>query len=411
MTFKSIMDIIRSIRRNMVISGKGAVDDFFAGRITHAATCPTVMDMIEFLSKSVGASIEYTKSIDISNFVKAANSSDANAVLVWVREHPKITAMIARSKEEDYEGIIESIDIYEHGESISDGSTMPIGIKYDIPISMELLSPLIHGGDMKSGNATLFRRCQVITPTGRCMHLPFVAGNSLRGKLRDLLADHFLSSLGIPARRDVPFISLWFFHSLYSGGVLEEKSKSTDAIDKKLGKNGALRTDGLRQFRHMIPGMSILGSALGNKIICGRISVGDLRPQCIEWGTGDVPVAQIMDWKFITRRDDYEGRGDDDLHTGMIINMEVVKSGVVFDGGIDIDTHASGLEKSALATGLKLLQENGQMGAKNSCGFGKVQFSIQDVLDYITYEEFLREHKGEILEYLRNIGALADASS
>jgi len=444
-TLKPALDMIRAIRKSVTITGKGNFDDFFAGRITHAASCSTLMDMIEFLSKSVGASIEYTKSSCVAEFIQCAEAPNAQAVILWLREHPKIAAMLARMKDEEYESTIPMISIEEIG--VSDDSTISSGLTFDLPITMELLSPLAHGGDTKSGNATLFRRCQVITSTGKIMSLPFYAGNALRGILRDLLADHLLLSLGLPACRDVPAISLWFFHALYAGGVLEEKAKQSktiakaekkstesvsesdqepepaeaqednssssqegqESIEKELGKRGALQTDGFRRLRNMLPGISILGTAAGNKIICGRIYVGDLRPQCQEWGTGNIPVAQIMDWEFLTRRDDYEGRGIEDAHAGMIANTEVIKTGVSLVGGIDVDNHASDLEKSALGAGLSMLKQRGFIGAGNRRGFGKAKIHIDNLPDPAPYQEFLSEKKEEILGYMKEIGALANA--
>ena len=146
----------------------------------------------------------------------------------------------------------------------------------------------------------------VLSDTGSIMSLPFYAGNSLRGMVRDLLADNFISALGMSPRKDEPPISLWFFQCLYSGGALEENSSAAKMINAELGKNGIVNTDGVRRFRDMLPGLSLLGTALGNRIVCGRVEFGDLRPRCKEWGTGTLPVGNLFDWQFLTRREEHE---------------------------------------------------------------------------------------------------------
>jgi hypothetical protein len=227
--------------------------------------------------------------------------------------------------------------------------------------------------------------------------------------MRDLLADHFLETLGYIPRRDKPPCEIWFFHSLYAGGVLEEQSKAMDKINGELGKHGSIRTDGLRKLRDMIPAMSLLGTALGNKIIPGRINVGDLRPFCKEWGFPEGPkAANLMDWEYLTRREDYEGRGEEDAHTGMIAMSEVLKTGTMMHGGIDIDTHANDLERSCLGMGLKLLIEKGKLGAENRRGFGKVGFVVNNIPDHMLYEKYLEENKDSLKKYLYDIDAVTE---
>jgi hypothetical protein len=240
------------------------------------------------------------------------------------------------------------------------------------------------------------------------LSLPVYAGNALRGQLRDLLADHLVLSLGLVPRRDTPPLNLWFFHTLYAGGVLEEQNHTLGLVNAELGRNGTLRTDGLRRFRQMLPALSLLGCAIGNRVLPGRICVGDLRPKCLEWGTGTTPAAELMEWTFLTRRDDHEGRGDDEDHHGMIATTECLKTGTELVGGIDIDTHADGIEESALLCALDLLSARGRLGAENRRGLGRVEFVARadEGLCAQPYNEFLVANRTEILNYLDAIGAL-----
>jgi hypothetical protein len=220
--------------------------------------------------------------------------------------------------------------------------------------------------------------------------------------LRDLLADHFLSTLGVLSNPEKKIV-LWFFYVLYSGGALENKSAATKALKKSLGDNGAIRADGIREFRLQLPAVSLLGCALGNRVLPGRIQVGDLRPRCIEWGVGDMPISELLSWEYLTRREDNEAYID---NNSMIVNTEVLKPGVVLDGGIDFDHSITTLEKAALYKGLALLKEKAILGADNRRGFGRIKLLYQPTFSSIEYDDWLNDHKDEILAYMISIGAL-----
>lgn len=406
-TLLCVLNMVRGIKNATGMKVNRHFEGFFADRIVQSFAQPTLMDAIEHLCKAVNASIEYVGGKRTAGFMGAVNRPDANAVLQWIRDHPRITAMVAGLKDDDdYKEAVESISI--KADDVDD-STITAQPAYKISINAELLSPLAHGSDSKAGNATLFRRRQAVTETGRILSLPFYAGNAVRGQMRDLLGDHLLSTLGLTPRKDNPPVNLWFFHALYAGGVLEEQSKVTEKVmgglNQELGKHGALRTDGLRRLRDMLPALSLLGAAMGNRILPGRMQVGDLRPCCHEWGSGKIPAAQLMEWTFLTRRDDYEGRGEDEAHAGMIANTECLKSGSRLSGGIDFDNHICELEMSALGCGLALLSSRGMLGAENRRGLGKVQLKIENAPDPAPYIDYLNDNKTTILDYLLEIGA------
>ena len=113
-----------------------------------------------------------------------------------------------------------------------------------------------------------------------------------------------------------------------------------------------------------------------------------------------------MEWTFLTRRDDYDGKGEDDAHAGMIANTECLKAGVRLAGGIDVDNHASELELSALGLGIELLKQRGMLGAENRRGLGKVLLDVQDAPDSSPYVNYLDDNKQAITDYLIEIGAV-----
>ena len=404
-TFKEVIKIIRSIRMSSKISPSRSFDDFFSDRLIQSFSRPTLLDSIEFLIKSVDAELENINKKKLISILNISKSPDAFSIMNWIRKHPRIVAMLSTATDDALDETLKGldIDIIKNNEN-SIIERQPI---YDIGIKVTCLSPLAHGADIKAGNATLFRRMSVITTNGAILELPFYSGNALRGQIRDILADHFISCLGFEPRRDKPPIRLWFFHVLYAGGILEEKTpKEMEPLFKEIGAHGAYRIEGIHKFRDMLPALSLLGAALGNKIISGRCQFGDLRPVCKQWGNGKCDINELMEWIFLTRHDDYEGRTEHDAHQGMIANTETLRAGTFLLGGIDIDSHANKMERSALGLGLKILIENGRLGAETRRGLGKVKIDIENLPDSSMYEEYLIENKEIIKEYLNKIGAL-----
>jgi hypothetical protein len=398
-----MIDVVRAIRMASQMKTSRNLDGFFADRLVQALNEPTLLAFVEKLVKVMDASVELIGGARTAALVRVASSSDAQRILAWMRRHPRVLALLALMKSEaDLTAATLSIELEDVA---SDDSTADPQGGYGINIAARLLAPLAHGGDTKAGNATLFRRRHVITRTGKVLDLPFYSGNAVRGQLRDILADHLLAALGLSTDRSKPALNLWFFHALYAGGVLEERGGKA-RLDAALGNHGAIRTDGIRELRAMLPGLSLLGAAMGNRILPGRLYVGDLRPRCLEWGNGDVPVHNLMEHVFLTRRDDYEGRQDGEEHAGMIATTETIKEGVELVGGIDVDTHASELERSALGVALATLVARGMLGAENRRGLGRVVITTDNTPDTAQYEQFLADNRNEILAYLAGLGAL-----
>lgn len=397
---QATFDLLRGYKMSSGIKITQNFEDFFASRLVQACTESTLLDMAERLAKTLDVTVDYVGGKRTVAFMAAASSPDAPAILQWIRNHTRIAAMIAALRDDDdYRDALASIEL----PTVADASgTAPPRGTFEVTISATLQSPLAHGGDNKAGNATLFRRGQVLSTTGKVLDLPFYAGNALRGQMRDLLADHFVAALGLKPSKSQPPIALWFFHGLYAGGVLETGGAMRDLI-KQLGDNGAIRADGISQFRDHLPALSALGVAMGNRVLCGRVCVADLRPRCVEWGTGDTPAAALMEWTFLTRREDHEAHTD---HHGMIANSECLRTGVVLDGGLDIDTHASDLERAAIGWGLEMLRQRGMLGAENRRGLGKVALSFDGQPDPLPYLQWIETNRADIIDYLNSIGAL-----
>lgn len=402
----TVFSVLRFMYAHSNVHGKRNGTEFFADRLIQAGTEKTLLAFVERLSKLVDADLGAIWESRGVEFLRISGTEEAAKIYQWIRQFPRIVAMIsALPKKEQVEEALESIEI----ETIKEeGKALPQG-SFEIPITFMTLSSLAHGGDAKAGNATLFRRMQVLSDTGATLSLPFYSGNAFRGQMRDLLADDFLRALDIKPSKTKPPIALWFFHTLYAGGALEENSDASKAFGKLLGANGAIKAEGIYQFRDTLPMISALGCSLGNRIIEGRTNFGDFRPECFEWSNGDIKASELMTWEFLTRREDFEGHEDGE-NKSMIANTECLKAGVVLHGGIDLRGHASDLERSVIGKGLSLLAERGFVGADSRRGFGKVEIVSGNAPDKALYENYLTENKAKIKEYLEALGALCTPS-
>lgn len=376
--------------------------DVFTDRLTKAASEATLSGAMEQLLRNINASAEKLHPPLAAQMMRLAASPDGPRILRWLREQTRLAVMLAACKDQAVvEDALASVMLPEAG---GEGAAAVRGA-FQIGLRATCESPLAHGADGKAGNATLFRRIQVIAANGEVLRLPYYAGNAVRGQVRDLLADHLLVSLGLPADRAKPAVPLWFFYALYSGGALEENSDATKAMRKSLGDNGSIRAEGIRKFRDMLPALSLLGCALGNRVLPGHCQFADLRPVCKEWGTGTQPVAELLTWEFLTRREDHEDHAE---HHGMIANTEVLRTGTVLEGGVDMDNSMPEVERAALARGLILLQQRGKLGAENRRGFGKVKIELTGLPDPALYDTFLAERKADVLDYLAKLGATGE---
>ena len=400
-TLKSTVKMVRNIYWNSKMKPRRHFIDFFSDRITSSCTNPNLFSAINKLASSVDCQIGLINPNDILDFLKVCSSPDAIDVYEWIREYQRIVAMLCILKKEEVDDALEYITI---DTKCNKGIAITPGIP-NIVLEITCSSPLLHGSDIKAGNCTLFRRMNVLSNTSDTLVLPFYSGNALRGQLRDLLADDFLLRLGLIPRKDIPPVALWFFHAIYAGGALEEGSAADKGINNILGKNGSSRAEGFYRVRNMLPTLSLLGTALGNRILNGRLQVMDLRPRCIEWGTGKLPVSELFEWQFLTRREDHEGY-DYGNNSSMIANMEVLKAGSVMDGGIDTDINITDIELSALGHGIQLLIRNAKLGAEVRRGFGNVEIISIDQPSPDLYLKFMTDRKNDILNFLVEIGAV-----
>ncbi len=396
----STIEAVAAIERASDLKAKRGAMDVLADRIRQASTEPTLPAFLERLMLLLNVSLDSVYRETLVECLAASNdTTSAQGMLRWLRENPNTAALLCYTKHTDRGEAMEALRLPDGG---ADDDQAPPGVTFDLPLRVICVTPLAHGADVSTGNAKLFRRQAVRGVGGSVMELPFYGGNALRGQMRDLLADHFLQGLGITPNRTKPPLELWFFYALYSGGVLEEGGGASKALQKELGQNGSDRITALTLFRDNIPPLSVLGAALGNRVIPGKIQVGDLRPECRQWGTGEADVSSLMEWSYLTRREDCE---DHQENHSMIATSEVLKAGTVLRGGIDVCNHATEIERGCIGRGIELLTRHGYLGAESRRGLGRVVIEAENVPSPEVYDEFLAENRDGILSYLEVIGA------
>jgi len=127
------------------------------------------------------------------------------------------------------------------------------------------------------------RREKVVQLDGTVEEVPIISGNSIRGILRDRGMLHMLRTLGYGVddeTGEIRGLSLPAFHFLFSGGTLTKTS--TRGLD----------VDAARQWRELIPLVSVFGGAMGNQIMNGKLKVGKAIPICQE-------TAHLLPSRFI----------------------------------------------------------------------------------------------------------------
>lgn len=394
--------------------------DVLTDHIVKAANKPSLLSMIEAFAENLNADVEYVPSALTAEFLQGINSPDAPGVLYWLRKNSAVAAMILtlrrRSKKQAGEqAFLEALEaITDIIPTFDMGVAMP-GRLPEIPLTIQTLSPLSHGADRKAGNSTLFRREEVMSTTGQTLSLPKYGANAIRGIMRRVLADDFTTRLGLSTSRSAPPYSDWFLAAIYNGGKLEENSAEAKALSKELGSSGTMRIQGIHQFRDMVLPLSVMGVSLGNRVLCRHgFDNYSGEPRCFEWGSGELPEAELFTWEYLTRKDDLEIRDiDSTIKSGqMIANTECIKRGVILDCGLDILPMIQPLERSCVGMALDLLTDRGKLGANNRYGQGFVKIECAfEWPDSTPYKHYMETHKTEIIEYLQKIGAVKHEST
>lgn len=266
--------------------------------------------------------------------------------------------------------------------------------------NIEALSPIHHGGSESHGTIkpilalpTVVRNAE--TGKEEIDNIPTIHGNSLRGNLRALIMQDFLDLL------DYQLDSKKVYHFLFDGGMLE----AVDAKDK-----GAINLKMKDEIRYNIPAISLLGSALGNQMIQGKLKVGMADIVCKETshylpqnqeGETNFSAYGLRGEDFGTRLDSLkEDRKEDEAATQMKYEFETLITGTRFTHEFMLED-CQDYERACFIRMLNLWNERPFIGGKSGSGYGKVRLNYEySSEDEVAYLDYIETHKEEIIAEL-----------
>ena len=262
------------------------------------------------------------------------------------------------------------------------------------------LSPIHHGGSEDYGTTKLILTLPtvIINPlTGKeeIDNIPAIHGNAVRGYLRRLIMDDYLTLL------DYELDSKKVYHFLFTGGILE-------ALDNK--DKGAINLTLKKQIREMIPPISLVGSALGNQMIQGKLKVGMGDIVCAEtkhyiedYSDYDFSAYNLKGSDFGTRLDDLkEGKKEEDEQAHqMKYEFEMLIRGTKFTHEFILED-CNEVEKACFYRMFQLWNERPYLGGKSGTGYGKVKLDYPeiDTLSDTAYLDYINENREEMCNLL-----------
>jgi len=261
------------------------------------------------------------------------------------------------------------------------------------------LSPIVHGGNEKTGATVLLRREKFIID-GKPVDVPMVSGNAIRGYLRRLVMADFLKQVDY-----APDISkkggLRLYHALFTGGLLETVDASS---------SGVIDIEFKKKVVSLIPPAVMFGFSFGNQTIESKLKVGkaipiakELAPFLPDRFKPERSFYELITTAFQTRKDDLKaGREKGEQAVQMIIEYEAFAAGTQFYHKFMIEDPTP-LDEALFARMLELWEAKPFIGGKSSIGFGEIKFDYDFQGSSEPYLKFLKEHRDEIVEVLETL--------
>ena len=263
------------------------------------------------------------------------------------------------------------------------------------------------GADEQTGNTQPLRKEKIYLPEKeRFEEVPVIAGNSVRGHLRRLLATDLVQRL------DYQVTDERLFHLLRAGGVLEQEGKAEIDVGMR------------REIRDAFPIIDLLGGSTGNQMFGGTVDVHHLIPVCAEndWrlrtDASDLPSYDefVAEWYQTRMHDNPDDTGmdvdfgfdfdaDADEAAGsqqMIYHYDILVPNTRFEHSVRFESYATELARSTMHHGLRLWQEEGVIGGMSAAGMGRINIEYDTDLaaGAQRYVEYVDESGGEIIEAL-----------
>ncbi len=189
-------------------------------------------------------------------------------------------------------------------------------------------STIHHGGNEKTGSTPVLRTIYMYVDSMGEVPIPYINGNAIRGKLRRLLMREFLQLVGINPED----LNTKLYHIFFTGGALESTEDTYATINLELRKD----------IRKLLIPLSLLGGAIGNQLIPGKLKVGHAFPVCREYEMYlpeflkndervKMSVRSFTDESFRTRKDALKAdRTEDEQAVQMKVDFECFIPGTKF---------------------------------------------------------------------------------
>lgn len=284
-----------------------------------------------------------------------------------------------------------------------------------------------HNGGEINGNVAMFRRMGVIQHNGESVDIPYISGNAIRGKLRDVSAKITLDMLGDDDKPHA--VTPQVFQFLFSGGTLTSGSNKDGDIDA------------FKQIKQVMPHASLFGGAFGNAILQGKMKVNPLIPVAKETAhlipkefvvrdMDDLPeVATYLQLEMFTRRENLKDAqfepyiqttldAPDAETSQMIYHVETLQAGTPLYWKVILED-VTPEEFAAFVAALGSFSTISVVGGKGAVGFGQIEMSSLEWTEiektgnqvYIDrnlstanlYEKFLNENKNACREALTKL--------
>lgn len=257
-----------------------------------------------------------------------------------------------------------------------------------ITATIRLLSPFSHGtfGYADEGNAVMLRRELIVSLPGN-PRVPYLSGNSLRGRLRRVTMRALFDAARITRAAMVAegHGRRWdrLYAALANGGHLD-------------GSEGRVDPERVRELRAALPPLSVYGAALYSWMMPGRARVGFSWLVCAETVEAGLVTAlsspawaeeQVTEIGHVRHIDRTEADPEQSGVTPMPLTIEAVGTGARLQSRIRLDRGWTSLEASCVAWGLDQIHD---LGAKAGAGLGAVEIDHDG--DGTEYAAWLADH-------------------
>lgn len=337
--------------------------DEFSGKVKAASHSRTIAEFINRITEAFD--IKALKNIRMLEMIE--KFSDDEFLTIVRDEHQLLILLLRRHREEKKNEIEEGIN--PAGNDFYDADIAPVKSEKK---AVKDESPLV------------FRKT--------FDWVPVISGNSIRGILRRLCMKDFCVTAGIEK------LNKKTYHMLFTGGMLDGSTRYEEIAEKE-------------KLIEMCPFIGLFGCAAGNQMIAGHMTVGAMRPICIEHGNGDVSFYELLAEEFGVRFDsakierDLEivdvGKKEKLTTHQMKYGHEVLIKGTELIGNFGCFS-SDKLIISAFYYMLRLFKLNQCVGGLSGTGHGGLNIDHRVVPeDIVFYTDYVEKNKEKIREYFK----------